>query len=118
MHSDTTIQVNLAFANGAGSPGYITAPFDCTVLDVQCTAQGDPGDAETVTVSEGGTTVGVATFGTDIAAGAKATYVADTTNGDRVVDKGDVITLTPSNGDAAANCHCNLILDPYKRGQL
>lgn len=99
---------------------FIQAPFRCTVRSVQATAgNSDIGDADTVTVKYSSTAVGVATFGSGIAAGAKATYVPDTTYADHVFDKADIITVVTSALDAAGDRIFVLLdLDPYAVGQL
>jgi len=96
---------------------YIEVPYRCTILDVRATAQNsDIGDADTVTVLSDSTTVGVATFGTDIAAGAMATYVADTTNGKTVFAANTTVKVVVSALDASGDrVHVAIELDPYAR---
>ena len=95
----------------------ITAPYDLVLKDVIATAAiDDIGDADTVTVSEDSDTLGVATFGSDIAAGAKATYVADTTNGEKVVQEGDTVTIAVSAlGASTSRVFVQLEVDPFCR---
>jgi len=98
----------IPFASGAATQ-YFIAPFRCTLNDVSGVVQADPGDAETVTFKDGagGNSLGVLTFGTDIAAGAKGTYVPDTTYGSTVLEEGDLIEIVTS---TAADAVCDMFL--------
>lgn len=115
---DTVISLGLVGTNAA-STYFVQAPYRCTILDVRATAQNsDIGDADTVVVTSGigGTDVGTATFGSDIAAGAKATYAPDTTNGKLVVAAGAIIQVVVSQLDAAGDrVHVEIELDPFAR---
>ncbi len=113
MDSNLSFQLQHAFASGA-IVTYFPAPYRCTVRDVVACVQADPGDGETLTFANGSDTLGVATFGTTIAAGALATWVADATNGNKVLAEGDLIKITSSTA-TAADCIINLELDPIAR---
>jgi hypothetical protein len=95
---------------------FVQAPFACHLHDVQVTAQNsDIGDADTVVVSNGigGTTIGTATFGSTIAAGAKATYVAADAN--QEIAKDGIIQVVVSALDASGDrVFVTLELDPYR----
>lgn len=97
---------------------YIPAPYRCTVWDMAAAVDADPGDGETITVKKGATTVGVLTFGTDIAAGAKGTFALDSTNGGTVFEEGDNIVLVASALTAAANFDGWLKLDSIARSRV
>jgi hypothetical protein len=81
---------------------YRKTPFRCCLADVVAVAAlSDIGDADTVTIiNEDGDTVGVATFGSDIAAGAKATFVLDATNGGYIFEANESYTVVVSQLDA------------------
>ena len=119
MDQDIHYQHNTAFASGATTT-YHPLLFKCTLRDVTAVVQADPGDAETITVYYGATaatastTMGVLTFGSDIAAGAKATWAADATYGDTVMEAGGFLKFVTS-AASAANVHIDIELDPYAR---
>jgi len=78
----------------------------------------DPGDADTLTVTENsaGTALGVATFGSGLSSGDSATWVANTTTGDHVLEAGEVIKVTGSiAANQPADVLVNIELDPYAR---
>lgn len=94
---------------------FVLAPFACHVHDVLVVAQNaDIGDADTVVISNGigGTTIGTATFGSDIAAGAKATYVA--ADADQEIAKDGIIQIVVSQLGSTVGVHVSLVLDPYR----
>ena len=102
--------------SNSGVTYFVLAPFACHVHDVLVVAQNsDIGDADTVVVSNGigGTTIGTATFGSTIAAGAKATYVAADAN--QEIAKDGIIEVVVSALDASGDrVHVTLVLDPYR----
>lgn len=102
-------------ATGGATNFYVPIPTRCTVKSVQAAPNADPGDAETITVADGSDTIGVLTFGTDIAAGATGTYAADSTNGSKVIDAGDVLKLTVTQLTAAATFTGYIEIDEYAR---
>jgi len=111
-----------ATANGAAVTTYLEVPYRCTVLDIAGIVQADPGDAQTVTVTNeatvGGTAIalGVLTFGSVIAAGAIGTYVANATTGKSVLAKGSFLKfVTSADGDAVAILDMSIELDPHAR---
>lgn len=93
----------------------IIVPCRCTIQEIQATPDADPGDAETITIAQGGTDIGVLTFGTDIAAGAVGVYAADATNGKMVLAAGSVVTLTITALTAAATFAGYIDFDEYAR---
>ena len=101
----------------SGKTYFVQVPFACQVTTVRVTAQNsDIGDADTVTISDGigGNDIGVATFGSDIAAGAKATYVADSTYGNQDLEINDIIQVVVSAlGAAGDRVFVEIELDPY-----
>lgn len=102
-------------ATGAATTVYVPVPVRCIVKDCQASVSADPGDAETVTLADGSTTLGVLTFGSDIAAGATGTYVADSDGGETVLDAGDVIKVTITQCTAAAVFTGYIEIDPFVR---
>ena len=96
---------------------YVQVPFACQIGTVRATAQDtDIGDADTVTIkdSTGTYTIGVATFGSDIAAAAKATYAANATYGNTDFAKDEVIQVIVSAlDDPADRVFVEIELDPY-----
>lgn len=113
MLSDTMFQKSISFAESAVTE-YFAVPYRCTVRKVSGIVQADPGDAETITftVNSSGDSLGVLTFGSDIAAGAVGEY---TRSDDTVIlEEGDIIKIVTSAGAAAA-CDLNIELDPYAR---
>lgn len=113
MISDTMFQKVIDFAAGAVTH-YMIVPYRCTLRSVTGIVQADPGDGETITLTESvnSTALGVLTFGSTIAAGAEGTWVADTTDGDHVLEEGELIKFVTS-AAAAAQCDLNIELDPY-----
>jgi len=78
----------------------------------------DPGDEpSTVTVKNhtDTKTLGVSTFGTVIAVGAKGTWVADTTNGDYVCAEGDILSFAVIAALATDIIELTFELDPKCR---
>jgi len=107
-----------SFAAGAVT-SFFYVPYRCTVADIGGIVQADPGDGETVTVTYGttvaaATAIGVLTFGTDIAAGAIGTYVANTTTGKTVLAQGSYLKFVTS-AAAAAVLDMSIELDPHAR---
>jgi len=104
----------IAILGGTGAlDHYIPAPCRLIVKSIQAACSVDPGDAETITVAKGSTTVGVLTFGSTIAAGAVGTYVADTTGGETIFEKGEVIKLTISALTAASAFNGYIEVDEF-----
>ena len=121
MDQDINFQHYVDFASGAGTTTYFQLPYRCTMRELRGIVQADPGDGETVTVTHeptvGGssTAIGVMTFGTTISAGAVGAWVADSTDGDKVMEKDEFLKFVPSSGAATATCDLNIELDPYAR---
>lgn len=117
MNEDIRMQINLTTANGSATSAYMAVPYNCTLRDFEATCQGDPGDDDTITVTENsaGTSLGVYTFGSDIAAGATGTWVADSTDGGHELVAGEVIKFTSSSCAAAVDICMNVELDPACR---
>lgn len=115
MDQDINFQQMIAFA-AAAATYFFLVPYRCTLRTVSGIVQADPGDGETITMTNNGddTGLGVLTFGTDIAAGATGVWVADATNGSQVLEKGDIIKIVTSAG-AVAQCDLNIEFDPYAR---
>jgi hypothetical protein len=109
------IDFNLLGATGAATTFYAVIPTRCTVKGMQAACSADPGDAETITIKSGANTVGVLTYGTGIAAGAKGTYAADSTYGETVFAAEGVITIVISQLTAAATFCGYIELDEYAR---
>lgn len=116
MLNNTELYFPVTTSSSAAVDYYVSAPYKCTVRDMIVTAQADPGDADTVTVLDGTTAVGVCTFGSDLTAPCNAgAYVPDTTNGKNVFAKGDMIKIQVSQCAAAVGLGIHLMLDPYAR---
>ena len=119
MDQDIHYQHQTAFASGA-STTYHPILFPCTLRNITAIVQADPGDAETITVTYGATAatantaMGVATFGSDIAAGALATWAADATTGGTVMAAGGFLKFVTS-AASAADVLIDIELDPYAR---
>jgi hypothetical protein len=102
-------------ATGAAATFYVPVPTRCTIKGMQAACSIDPGDAETITIADGSNSVGVLTFGSDIAAGATGTYAADATYGETIFDAGDVMKITISQLTAAATFCGYIEIDEYAR---
>ena len=100
---------------GADTIVYIPVPVKGTILDAGAACSADPGDAETIVLASGSTTVGTITFGSGIAAGAVGTYGADATNGETVFAAGSSIKATVSTLTAAATFVGYVELDEFAR---
>lgn len=121
MDEDIRFTMSILCTNsGAGATDrYWVVPYRCTFRDlIAIASNSDPGDADTVTVYNNtqSKTLGVATFGSDIAAGAKATWAADAIYGDLVCAQYDVLKITVSQTAAATDIIGMIIeLDPKCR---
>lgn len=115
MFPKSKIDFSLLGSASAEATFYIPVPVRCTIKGVQAACSADPGDDETITVSKATTTVGVLTFGNDIAAGATGVYAKDSTGGETIFDAGDVIKVVISNLTAAATFCGYIELDEYAR---
>jgi hypothetical protein len=119
MDQDLNFQHTMAFASSAKT-SYFQVPYRCTLREVSGIVQGDPGEDQTVTVTNeptvGGTasTLGVLTFGEEITAGAVGAWAADADEGAMVMEKGEFIKFVTSVG-ADAVLNMNIELDPYAR---
>jgi len=119
MDQDIHFQHRTAFASAAATT-YFYLPYRCTVRAIGGIVQANPGNAETITVTNeatvGGTStaVGVLTFGSSIDAGAIGTWTADATYGDTVFAAGSFLKFVTS-AASAANCDIDIELDPYAR---
>lgn len=111
---------NLITLGSIGGTGittyYVQAPYKCQIAEVIATAHVDIGDDDTVVVSNGkaGTTIGTATFGEGIAAGAKADYeAASAAAAGEEIAKDGIIQIVVSAIAAAGKVAVTLVLDPY-----
>jgi len=111
----STISFTIESLNGSAAVHYIPVPFRCVVKDCQAAVDGDPGDAETLTLNDGTNDLGVLTFGSDIAAGATGTFVSDATNGNTVLEKDAYIKLTLTDQVAAITYIGHIELDEFAR---
>jgi hypothetical protein len=108
----------LCLGTTSGTTRYWQVPYACTFRDLIAIAgNSDPGVSETVTVTNAtqSHTLGVATFGADIAAGAKATWVADATYGNLVCAAGDILTFVATADAATDIIELIIELDPKCR---
>lgn len=118
MDEDIRFTMSILVLSTGGTARYWQVPYRCTFRDLIAIAgNSDIGDSKTVTVANAtqSVTLGVATFGTDIAAGAKATWVADTTNGDTVCAEGDILTFTATSTANTDIVELIIELDPKCR---
>lgn len=114
MITDNLITIGPLGETGGAITYFVQAPYKCQIADVIVTAQNaDIGDADTVVVTNGkaGTTIGTATFGSGIAAGAKATYVA--ADATQEIDKDGIIQVVVSQLGSSVGVVVTLVLDPY-----
>ena len=116
MDEDIRFPVYLLGATGAVTLPFV-CPYACTVRGLIGAVSADPGDAETVTLTNAtqSVTLGVLLFGTDIAANAKGVWTADVTAGETVNALGDVLLFTVTQLTAAAVFEMILELDPKCR---
>lgn len=95
---------------------FFRVPFRCTVRNLSGVTAADCRD-ETFTISSGGDDIGTLTFPDEAAyaseGDAHGGYSPDSTHGDKVLDKGDVIQVTTA--DATAAAFMLLELDPFGR---
>ena len=57
MLNNTELYFPVTTSTGGAVNYYVSAPYKCTIRDMIVTAQADPGDADTVTVLDGTTSV-------------------------------------------------------------
>lgn len=115
MFPKAKLDFSLLGSASAAATFYIPVPARCTVKNIQAACSVDPGDADTITISKGDTTVGVLTYGTDIAAGATGVFAADATHGETIFEAGEVIKVVISQLAAAATFCGSIVLDEYAR---
>jgi len=115
MFPKSKIDFSLLGATGGATTFYIPVPSRSTIKTVQAACSADPGDGETITVSKGSTTVGVLTYGTDIAAGATGVYAADSTGGETIFAAGEVVKVVISQLTAAATFCGYIEFDEFAR---
>lgn len=118
MDEDIRFPIYCLGATGATAPFTFVCPYKCTIRDLIGAVSADPGDGETITVTnntQSDITMGVITWGSDIAANAKGTWAADSTYGNTVCEAGDVLVFTVSQCSAAATFSLILELDPKCR---
>ena len=116
MDEDIRFPVNVTGIVGVATRPFV-CPYKCTVRDLIGAVSADPGDDETVTLTNltQTKTLGVLTFGSGIAANAKGVWAADGTDGNNVNNEGDVLLFTTSDCAAAAVFAMILELDPKCR---
>ena len=116
MDEDIRFPVYILAATGAVVQPFIV-PYACTVRSITGIAGADPGDDETVTVTNNtqSTAVGVLLWGNDVSTYAEATWTADVTEGDTVNAAGDVLLFTVSTCAQASLLTLMLTLDPKCR---
>jgi len=117
MDEDIRFPFVVLGSTGAAVTFTFPCPYKCTVRGLTCSVSADPGDAETVTVTNAtqSTAVGVMAMGTDIAANAKGVWTADVTEGNTVNAEGDVLVFVITQLTAAAYFTMVLELDPKCR---
>jgi hypothetical protein len=116
MDEDIRFPVFILGATGAVTLPFV-CPYACTVRDLIGAVAKDPGDDETITLTNvtQSVTLGVLLFGNDIAANAKGVWTADSTEGETVNAEGDVLLFTISTLAQAAIFSMILELDPKCR---
>jgi len=117
MDEDIRFPVYCLGSTGGALPYTFVCPYKCTVRDLIGAVNVDPGDAESVTLTNAtqSTTLGVLLWGSTIAANAKGIWTADVTEGDTVNNAGDVLVFTVTQVTAAATFSLILELDPKCR---
>jgi len=117
MDEDIRFCIGILGSSGGATNRYWQAPYMCTMRDIKATWSADPGDNETITVTNEtqSVTLGVLSFGASLAVGAKGTWTADTTNGNTVNASGDVIKFAMTQLTAASVCELIVELDPKCR---
>lgn len=116
MDEDIKFQIDLTTSSGVAVTQYGFVPYRSTFRNAWAVANGDPGDAVVITVTGGGVTLGTLTFGSTIDAGAQATWAANTTYGDTVMDADATLTfVTDTNPDATVKIDIMYELDPKAR---
>jgi len=117
MDEDIRFTVSILGSTGGAVTRPFVCPYACTVRDLIGAVSADPGDAESVTLTNAtqSVTLGVLLFGTDIAANAKGVWTADVTEGETVNAAGDVLLFTVTQLTAAAVFEMILELDPKCR---
>jgi len=117
MDEDIRFPVYCLGATGGTAPFTFVVPYKCTVRGVTGAVSADPGGGETITLTNAtqSLTMGVITWGSTIAANAKGTWVADSTDGEKSMAEGDVLVFTVSQCTAAATFSLVLELDPKNR---
>ena len=120
MDEDIRFQLSVLCVDAAGATTrYWVCPYKCTFRDlIAVVGNADPGDGATVTVVNHTDTItlGVATFGSGLAVGDKATWVADTGDGeDYVCAEGDVLSFAVVADTATDIVEITFELDPKCR---
>jgi hypothetical protein len=117
MITDNQICLGVLVGTNSETKYYVQVPIACQIQTVRATSQNsDIGDGDLVTIKDGvaGNTIGVATFGTGIAAGAKATYEANSTYGNQDLEINDVLEIVITALNAAGDrVFVQIELDPY-----
>ena len=116
MDEDIRFVINVEGIVGVAYTAF-PCPYACTFRDLKGVVNIDPGDDETITVTNATqvTTVGVLLFGSDIAANALGAWTADVTSGEIVIAKDDILVFTSSDCTAAACFTLIAELDPKCR---
>ena len=109
------INLSLPVAITTATTFYAVVPCRCTITTVLLAASIDPGDNETVTVTSGGTAIGVIAFGATSSAGDIGTYTTDATTGDTVLAKGATLKFVTTEFDAASHLVGYAEVDQYAR---
>lgn len=107
------IDLSLPVAASTVTTFYAVVPVKCIVKDIQLACSIDPGDAETFTVTSGGTAIGVVAMGSTIAAGAIGTYTTDATTGQTVLAAGATLKFVTTSMTAASHFCGYVEIDPY-----
>ena len=117
MDEDIRFPVYILGATGAVVQPFV-CPYACTVRDLIGVAGLDPGDAETITLTnttQSDITLGVLLWGSTLSSYAKGAWTADATYGDTVCAEGDVLLFTVSTLEQASLLSLILELDPKCR---
>ena len=116
MDEDIRFTINIAGIVGVAITAF-PAPYDCMFRDLIGVINIDPGDDETVTVTNAtqATTVGVMTWAGETTANDMGVWVADTTDGNTKIAQNDILVFTTSDCTAAACFTLIAELDPKCR---
>ena len=113
----TTQDIFFEVGKASDTAAYFITPYRCTVRDVTGVVAANSRDKD-FTIKKGNDTIGTLEVPDEEAyasagAGITGAYSPDETNGDMVLDKGNVLTIATT--DETADAYIFLELDPFGR---